>query len=208
MPLSIVFTGMLSGLALIVAIGAQNAYVLRTGLSAKRSVVLVVSLVCALSDTVLIVAGVAGIGFLSSAAPWVLTLLRVAALLFLLVYGALSLRRALGPGGGLEAQSAAAPGLGAALATVLAFTWLNPHVYLDTVLFLGSLAGNYGENRWFFALGACVASWLWFFALGIGARKLRPLFAKAWTWRVLDGLIALIMFALAVGLIVELFSHA
>ena len=205
--LSVALTGLFSGLALIVAIGAQNAYVLRTGLSARRRVVLAVCLVCALSDAVLICAGVGGIGVLTHVAPWVLTLLRVAALGFLLVYGVLSVRRALHEDGGLQAQEAAAPGLGAALATVLAFTWLNPHVYLDTVLFLGSLGNSHGELRWFFALGAILASWIWFFALGFGARGLRPLFAKAWTWRVLDAAIALIMFVLAIKLVLELVAE-
>jgi len=204
--LPVALTGLLSGLALIVAIGAQNAYVLRTGLSARHSVVLAVCLVCSLSDTVLILAGVGGIGFLTQVAPWVLTLLRIAALGFLVVYGILSVRRALHESGGLEAQAAASPGLGAALATVLAFTWLNPHVYLDTVLFLGSLGNSHGELRWFFALGACLASWLWFFLIGFGARALRPLFAKEWTWRVLDAAIALVMFVLALKLALELLA--
>lgn len=208
MPFSIIATGFLSGLALIIAIGAQNAYVLRIGLSTKASTVTAVVLVCAISDTALIAAGIAGIGILTELAPPVLVVLRLAAIAFLLIYGGLSLRRALRSPETLEAANAAPQKLWPAVLTVLAFTWLNPHVYLDTVLFLGSIGNQYGDQRWWFWLGAAVGSWAWFLALGFGARALRPLFAKPWTWRVLDAVIALIMLALAIMLIVELVHGA
>lgn len=208
MPFSILATGFVAGLALIVAIGAQNAYVLRIGLSAKTGTVTAVVLVCAVSDTALIAAGIAGIGVLTELAPPVLVVLRLAAIVFLLVYGALSLRRALRSPETLEAANASPPRLWPAVLTVLAFTWLNPHVYLDTVLFLGSIGNQFGDQRWWFWLGAAAGSWAWFLALGFGARALRPLFAKPWTWRVLDALIALIMLVLATVLIVELVHGA
>lgn len=204
MPPSAAIAGLLTGLTLIVAIGSQNAYVLRLGLVAPRTTVAAVAAFCALSDAALIAVGVAGVGALSTLAPWALTLLRLGGVAFLVVYGVLSLRRALSPGAGLEAAKQSTPRVGAAVATVAAFTWLNPHVYLDTILFLGSVGAGFGVQRWWFAAGAICASVLWFFSLGFGARLLRPIFAKAWTWRILDGLIALIMFGIAASLVVEL----
>lgn len=208
MPFPIVLTGFLSGLALIVAIGAQNAYVLRLGLGARGRTIAAVVAVCALSDALLICLGVAGIGALTQAAPAALLVMRLAAIAFLLIYGALSLRRAFRNTESLRAEGLTPPRTWPAVVTVLAFTWLNPHVYLDTVLFLGSLADGFGAQRWWFAAGAILASIVWFTALGFGARLLRPVFAKAWTWRALDGAIAVIMFVLAAGLIAELLHPA
>jgi L-lysine exporter family protein LysE/ArgO len=166
----------------------------------------VVVAVCALSDVVLIVAGVSGAGALLDRLPRLVPVICLAGAAFLLGYGLLAARRAwrpaalsAGPGGGPA-------GLTATMATCLALTWLNPHVYLDTVVLLGSLAGTYGEQRWSFATGAAVGSIAWFTALGFGARLLRPVFARPTAWRVLDAVIAVVMTALAVSLAVRAFQ--
>ncbi|QYH35756.1 LysE/ArgO family amino acid transporter [Salinibacterium sp. M195] len=206
MPLiaTIVLAGFGFGLSLIIAIGAQNAFVLRQGL--RREHVTAVVLVCALSDIVLIVAGIAGLGALIQQAGWLLVVARIGGALFLLVYAFLSIRRATRP----QALTATAAGTGmtlaAALSTALALTWLNPHVYIDTVLLLGSIGGTYGDDRWWFALGACLGSVVWFAAIGYGSRYLRPLFAKPAAWRVLDIVIAVIMVVLAASLVAGLFE--
>ncbi len=206
------------GLSLIVAIGAQNVFVLRQGI--RREHVLAVVVVCAVSDALLIVAGVAGLGFVISAAPWLVVAARIAGALFLLGYGLLAARRAWRGGEQLtveNAPQAPAPSatggtttlapatrrtaLAPVLLTVLALTWLNPHVYLDTVLMLGSIAATHGENRWLFAAGAIIASAVWFTALGFGARHLGRWLHTERSWRILDGLIAAVMIALAIGLV-------
>ena len=191
--------GFLTGLSLIVAIGAQNAFVLRQGIR-RRNVLLVVG-VCAVSDLVLILAGVAGIGTIVERAPVVLTVVRWFGAAFLLSYGLLAARRAL-RGGNLEAAADRPLSTSAVLATALAFTWLNPHVYLDTVLLVGSVASTHGAaGRWWFAAGAGTASIVWFTGLGYGARVLGPVFRRRNAWRVLDGGIAVVMFALAASLV-------
>jgi len=193
-------SGLASGLSLIVAIGAQNAFVLRQGV--QRSHVLLVVAVCAISDLVLIVLGVAGVGVLIEQAPAVLEVVRWAGAAFLVAYGVMAAVRAIR---GTQTAQLAAGHKGtwaAALGTCLALTWLNPHVYLDTVLLLGSLAGAHGQDgRWWFAAGAGLGSVAWFAALGTGARFLAPLFARPGSWRVLDGGIALVMVTLAVMLV-------
>jgi L-lysine exporter family protein LysE/ArgO len=199
--LGTVLAGFGFSMSLIVAIGAQNAFVLRQGL--RKEHVLPVVIVCAGTDALLICAGIAGIGALLLAAPWLLVIVRWAGVAFLALYGCLAARRALHPGE-LEAASGTEPaGLGAAIAACLAFTWLNPHVYLDTVVLMGTVGNGYGAQRWWFALGAATASAVWFTALGFGARLLRPVFRLPRAWRVLDILIALMMFTLAVTLAVE-----
>ena len=196
-------SGLGFGLSLIVAIGAQNAFVLRQGL--RREHVLAVVAICAISDAVLIVVGVGGLGTIVQLAPWLLVIVRIAGAAFLLGYGFLAARRALRPTALSSDVDGAASSLRTAVLTVLALTWLNPHVYLDTVVLLGSVAGTHGGDRWWFALGAVVASIAWFSALGFGARLLRPLFARPISWRILDGIIALVMTTIAVSLIVGLF---
>lgn len=199
-PILAALAGFGLGLSLIIAIGAQNAFVLRQGL--RREHVLAVVAVCALSDAVLISAGVAGGGALFAALPWLVEVIRWAGALFLLGYGVLAARRALrrptADAAGLRAGTGASASLGVAVATCLALTWLNPHVYLDTVLLLGSVASTHGELRWFFAAGATTGSVVWFTTLGFGARLLAPLFAKPLAWRLLDGIIAVVMIVLAV----------
>jgi L-lysine exporter family protein LysE/ArgO len=195
-----VFSGLASGLSLIVAIGAQNAFVLRQGL--QRSHVALVIAVCAVSDLVLILLGVAGIGAIIERAPAVLDVVRWAGAAFLVGYGAIAAWRA------IRGQAVGQLGAGqtvswvAVLGTGLAFTWLNPHVYLDTVLLLGSLASTHGpDGRWWFAAGAGLASVAWFTALGVGARFLAPVFRRRSAWRILDAAIAAVMFTMAVLLV-------
>ena len=187
------------GLALIVAIGAQNAFVLRQGLRGEHVVGVVA--VCAVSDLLLITAGVAGTGALLERVPGAVEVVRWAGAAFLAGYGVLAARRALRPVGALTGEAAERTPLASALLTAAALTWLNPHVYLDTVVLLGSVAATQGDLRWAFGAGAAAASVLWFSALGAGARLLRPVFARPAAWRVLDGLIAVVMAVLAVGLL-------
>ncbi|WP_240675501.1 LysE/ArgO family amino acid transporter [Cellulomonas endophytica] len=192
-------SGLGLGLSLIVAIGAQNAFVLRQGL--RREHVGAVVAVCAVSDAVLIAAGVAGAGAVVSAHPGVLTAVRLGGAAFLAAYGLLAARRALRPQVLDTAEGTGRTPLRTTLATVLALTWLNPHVYLDTVVLLGSIAqGHPGRQGWF-AAGAVLGSVAWFSALGWGARLLRPVFARPGAWRVLDGTIAVVMLALAASLV-------
>lgn len=187
------------GLSLIVAIGAQNAFVLRQGLRGEH--VLPVVVVCALSDAVLIVAGVLGAGVLLERLPWLLPVFRFGGAAFLLGYAVVAARRAIRPGVLRTGDDGPGASLATSLTTVLALTWLNPHVYLDTVVLLGSIAQTHDEARGWFAAGAVTGSTLWFTALGYGARLLRPLFARPVAWRVLDGLIAGVMVAIAVSLL-------
>lgn len=237
------------GLSLIIAIGAQNVFVLRQGI--RREHVLAVVILCAVSDAALIAVGISGIGAVLEQLPWLLPVARWAGAAFLIGYGLLAARRALRPGatgllaetaggkdeseleavavattaasagavsasaGGAPSSGAAAsarrPGrsgrragsLGAALATAFALTWLNPHVYLDTVFLLGSVANGYGdEARWLFGAGAIIASIVWFTSLGFGARYLGRWLATPRAWRIVDGAIAVVMVALGVLLVV------
>lgn len=193
------FPGFFLSLSLILAIGAQNAFVLRQGL--RQEHVFAVCLVCAVSDAVLIAAGVAGFGLASNALPWLEPVLRYGGALFLLTYAARSFRSARRNHGSLTPSSRQAAGLGATLATCLDFTWLNPHVYLDTVVLLGSISSQYEGRKVAFALGAMTASFAFFFTLGFGARLLRPVFASQTAWRILDALVGVAMLAIAVKLL-------
>lgn len=196
-------TGFLIGLGLIVAIGAQNAFVLRQGLM-RRHVLLVTS-ICAVSDAVLILAGVAGLGTIVAGSPQLLTVTTLGGAAFLLAYGLMAARRALTPSR-LTAAPAGETGLGRVIAATLAFTFLNPHVYLDTVVLVGSLSARFeGSGRAAFAAGAMAASALWFYGLGFGARLMAPVFARPTAWRVLDALIACVMVAIAASLLRALF---
>jgi L-lysine exporter family protein LysE/ArgO len=197
--LTTLLAGLGSGLSLIVAIGAQNAFVLRQGI--RREHVGPVALLCALADALLIAAGVLGIGTLVERAPAVLDVVRWGGVAFLLCYAALALHRAVHPEVLRAGESRDGVSLGAALTTAAALTFLNPHVYLDTVLLLGSIANQHGDDgRWVFAAGAALGSFAWFFGLGYGARRLAPLFANVVAWRVLDALIALVMTVIALSL--------
>ena len=185
-----------TGLSLIVAIGAQNAFVLRQGI--RRDAVLAVVAICAASDAVLIALGVGGVGALVLAFPTVLTVVGVAGGVFLLCYGFLAARRAFRPS---ALTITDAPATHRVVLTCLALTWLNPHVYLDTVLLLGTVAAHRGDLRWAFGAGAALASLCWFAALGFGARLLTGLFARPSSWRVLDGLVAATMVTIGVTLV-------
>ena len=220
------------GFSLIVAIGAQNLFVLRQGI--RREHVFVVAAICAVSDAVLIVLGVSGIGLVLLAAPWLVGVVRWAGAIFLVVYGLLAAKRAWRPSGeALSAESGDAPTdpSGDALTTAsgdtasgapkrpatttatagtrllpvvltcLALTWLNPHVYLDTVFLLGTVANTHGDQRWVFAAGAAIASFAWFFGLAFGARYLGRWLSTPRAWRVLDAIIAVVMIAIGIGLV-------
>ena len=187
--------GFATGLALIVAIGSQNAFVLRQGI--LRSHVPAIVAFCALSDALLIVAGIGGAGVVLRGNDTLMAVARYGGGAFLASYGLLAARRAW-VGGNMQPQANSVLPMGAALAACFAFTFLNPHVYLDTVVLLGAVANQRGElGRWVFGAGACVASVCWFSALGFGARLLGPVFEKKDAWRVLDSTIALVMLALA-----------
>jgi L-lysine exporter family protein LysE/ArgO len=187
------------GLSLIVAIGAQNAFVLRQGLHGRHIGTVVA--VCALSDVILIALGVGGVGALLQGAPEIVGVARVGGSVFLLGYAALAARRAWRPEALHASRDENAPSRRAALAAALAFTWLNPHVYLDTVVLLGSVAAAHGDGRWAFGAGAACGSILWFTGLGFGARLLRRPFARPAAWRALDGAIALVMGGIGVSLV-------
>jgi L-lysine exporter family protein LysE/ArgO len=191
-------SGFLLGLSLIMAIGAQNAFVLRQGL--RREHVFAVCLTCALSDAILITAGVAGMGWLAREVPWLAPATTWAGAAFLVVYGVLSFRRALAPGA-LVAAGQGGGSLRTALLTCLALTWLNPHVWLDTVILLGSVAAQFPGDAVAFGVGAATASFAFFFALGYGARALAPVFARPAAWRVLDVAVGGVMWIIAAKLI-------
>ncbi|WP_306204200.1 LysE/ArgO family amino acid transporter [Actinoplanes sp. RD1] len=189
--------GFAASAVLIIAIGAQNAFVLRQGL--RREHVLPVVVVCAASDLLLIAAGIGGLGALVTAHPVVVTVIRWAGAVFLIGYAVLAARRAISPGT-LTPTAGGPATLRATLLACLAMTYLNPHVYLDTVLLLGSVAQQH-PDRWAFGAGAAAASVVWFSALGLGAQRLAPVLRRPAAWRVLDGLIAVVMAALGIGLL-------
>lgn len=190
--------GYLLSLSLILAIGAQNAFVLRQGL--LRAHVFWVCLTCGVSDALLITAGVAGFGSLAQLFPWFEAAMRYGGAAFLLWYGWRNALSAWRGGQVLQAQGGAVQPLLPTLVTLLALTWLNPHVYLDTVVLIGSISAQY-ENRLAFGAGAALASLSFFFALGYGARLLAPLFVQPRSWQVLDAIIALTMWTIAFGLL-------
>jgi len=191
-------SGLLAGLSLIIAIGAQNAFVIRQGLTKKF--VLLVVLVCAISDVILIVAGVAGLGAVINSQPVALEVIRWAGVAYLLWFAFKSIRSALGSNQ-LDASGATqSASLKTTVLTVLAMTWLNPHVYLDTVIFLGAVANQFTQDRWWFAAGASTGSILWFFSLGFGAVAASRFMSKPLFWKILDSLIAAVMVTLAITL--------
>ena len=195
-------TGFLASLSLILPIGAQNAFVLRHGL--MRAHVLPLVLFCAASDAVLISAGVAGFGLVAKQAPWLPTLMSIAGALFLLVYGALRLRAALA-GEYAMALDGRTGSLSRTLATAAAITWLNPHVYLDTLALLGAISSGFeGSARVAFGAGAVMASFAFFVALGYGSAFLAPVMSSARAWRLLDFVIAAVMWTIAAGLLAPL----
>jgi L-lysine exporter family protein LysE/ArgO len=191
------FLGFIASFTLIAAIGAQNAFVLRQGI--RREHVLPVVALCTVSDIVLISAGIAGVGALISAHPSALNIAKFGGALILIGYGLLAARRAWRPSSLTPSEKAPAR-LIEVLVTCAALTFLNPHVYLDTVVLLGALANEHRDQKWMFGVGAVTASAVWFVSLGLGARQLAGLFARPLTWRILDGLIAVMMIGLGMSL--------
>ncbi|CUH47105.1 LysE/ArgO family amino acid transporter [Ruegeria atlantica] len=190
--------GFVLGFSLILAIGAQNAFVLRQGL--RREHVFPLCLTCAVSDAILIAAGVAGFGTLAHALPWFETVMRYGGAIFLIWYGLRSLGSARRGGAVMEIGEGKRVSLKSVLLTVLAFTWLNPHVYLDTVVLIGSISAQY-DDRLAFALGAMTSSFVFFFSLGYGAGMLSPIFTRPRAWQVLDLIIGVVMLAIAAKLV-------
>lgn len=190
--------GYLVALSLILAIGAQNAFVLRQGL--RREHVAAVVAVCALSDAALIGAGVAGFGAISAAAPWFGAAMRWLGVAFLLIYGGMRFRAAVRGGESLRPSDAGAASLQSVLATCLLLTWANPHVYLDTVVLIGSISAQHAPHQLAFGVAAVCASFSFFAALGFGARLLAPVFDRpaAWVW--LEVGVGIVMWLLAAGL--------
>ncbi|MFB8385633.1 LysE/ArgO family amino acid transporter [Microbacterium sp. NPDC055910] len=208
--LTSILAGLGLGLSLIMAIGAQNLFVLRQGL--RREHVFVVAAICAVSDATLIVLGVSGVGLVLQAVPWLVDVVRWAGAVFLVAYGLLAAKRAWRPSGeafvAAETERRDGPGtittrtrLAPVVLTTLALTWLNPHVYLDTVFLLGSIASTHGDGRWWFAFGAVLASIVWFFGLAYGARFLGRWLSTPRAWRVVDAVIAVVMIALGISLV-------
>ena len=193
--------GFFLGVSLIVAIGAQNAFLLRQGL--LRQHVFILCLLCALSDALLIVVGVFGFGTLVSQAKWLIDIVTLGGAIFLFVYGFMAFRRVMSPDA-MKAASQGAGNLAKAIATCLALTYLNPHVYLDTVVLVGGLSANYlGADRAAYGVGAATGSFVWFFALGYGARLLVAVFENPKAWQVLDFIIGCIMWLIAASLLVR-----
>jgi len=191
-------TGFATGLGLIIAIGAQNAFVLRQGL--RREYVFPIVLFAALSDALLIIVGIAGLGALIQGFPLALEVIRYAGAAYLMWFGISAVRRAIKPAT-LEAASEGKGSLVGALASIAALTYLNPHVYLDTVILLGGVANQFSDERWVFGIGAATASFVWFFSLGYFAKFLSRFVSSPKFWRVLDSFIAVVMFTIAVLLL-------
>ena len=188
--------GLLTGLSLIIAIGAQNAFVIRQGLT--RQHVLLVVAICAVSDALLILLGISGLGVLIQSVPALLEVIRWFGVAYLTWFGIRSLRSAfrtqsLDASGVSQATSA-----GKVAATALGLTFLNPHVYLDTVILLGSIGNQFGSDKWWFAAGGIVGSFLWFFSIGFGAKAASGLMKKPVFWKILDSIIAVVMFSIAI----------
>jgi L-lysine exporter family protein LysE/ArgO len=199
MSLSVCVTGLLTGLSLIVAIGAQNAFVLRQGLIGAH--VFAVALACSLSDAALIALGVTSFRQIAVVAPWFLPAMRYGGAAFLIWYGARNLYSALRSSEALTAEEARSASLSQTLAMCLALTWLNPHVYLDTLMLLGAISTRFPGQETSFAFGAMTGSFLFFFSLGYGAKWMRPVFTSPTSWRVLEALVAITMWTIALRLI-------
>lgn len=191
-------SGWLVAISLIAAIGAQNAFVLRQGL--RREHVLAVVLTCAVSDALLIAAGVAGFGAMSAAVPWIGDAMRWLGVAFLLVYGALRFQAAWRGGEALMPGAGEVVPLRRVIGTVLVLTWANPHVYLDTVVLIGSISAQYAPHAALFGVGAAIGSFSFFLALGYGARLLAPVMAKPSAWVVLEVIVGCTMWGIAAGL--------
>ena len=186
---------MLTSMSLIMAIGAQNAFVIRQALTRKH--VLPMVIICAIADATFIVLGIAGLGAVVQGLPWLMEILRWFGVAYLTWFGINSLRSAF-KGDSLQAQGTESKNLKQVVISVLGFTFLNPHFYLDTVILLGSIGNSFGENKWIFAAGATLGSIIWFFSIGFGARAASRFMSKPIFWKVLDIVIAAIMFGIAI----------
>jgi L-lysine exporter family protein LysE/ArgO len=197
--MSVLLAGFSLGMSLIFAIGAQNAFILKQGL--KQQHVFVVCLICALSDAILITAGISGFGFIVQKFPLIEQVARYAGAVFLFFYSVLSFKSAITTDHALKAQGKDVGSVYTAILTCLAFTWLNPHVYLDTVVLLGSISTQYEGQQLAFNLGAVIASFVFFFALGYGAKLLKPVFKNPNAWKVLEFIIGFVMLGLGISLL-------
>lgn len=186
---------MLTSMSLIMAIGAQNAFVIRQALTRKH--VLPMVIICAIADATFIILGIAGLGAVVQGLPWLMEILRWFGVVYLTWFGINSLRSAF-KGDSLQAQGTESKNLKQVVISVLGFTFLNPHFYLDTVILLGSIGNSFGENKWIFAAGATLGSIIWFFSIGFGARAASRFMSKPIFWKVLDIVIAAIMFGIAI----------
>jgi L-lysine exporter family protein LysE/ArgO len=189
--------GFLTGLSLIIAIGAQNAFVIRQGLA--RSHVLLVVAICAIADTVLIFLGTGGLGTLIQSQPRALEFIRWFGVAYLTWFGIKSIR-SISTADAMNIEGATTASRAAVIGSVLGFTLLNPHVYLDTVILLGSISNQFQDDRWYFALGASLGSILWFSTIGFGAQAASRFMTKPIFWKVLDSIIAVVMFSVAIFL--------
>lgn len=189
--------GFISGISLILAIGAQNAFVIRQGLLKQH--VLAIVIICAISDALLIFLGTGGLGKLIQSQPALIEVIRWFGVLYLSWFALKSIRSAF-QNHSLDAEGETTQSLGKAIAICLGFTFLNPHVYLDTVILLGSIANQFGQDKWVFAVGAAVASFLWFSTIGFGARAASRFMSKPVFWKILDFAIALVMISIAITL--------
>ena len=189
--------GLFTGLSLIIAIGAQNAFVIRQGLT-RRHVFTVVA-ICTIIDASLIALGIGGLGAAISGLPWLLEVIRWFGVAYLTWFGIKSAISAT-KSQTLDPSGAESKSIGKVIATVVTLSLLNPHVYLDTVIFVGGVGNTFGANRWYFALGAMLASLVWFTSIGYGAKSASRFMSKPIFWKVLDAVIAVIMFSLAVTL--------
>ena len=200
MSISVLLAGFSLGISLILAIGAQNAFVLKQGL--KQQHVFVVCLICALSDAILISAGVAGFGAMVQKFPLIEQIARYAGAAFLFFYAVISFKSAITTDHALTAEGKEVGSVVTAVLTCLAFTWLNPHVYLDTFVLLGSISTQYEGQQLAFGVGAVTGSFVFFFSLGYGAKLLIPLFKKPVAWKVLEFVVGFIMLALGISLLI------
>lgn len=188
------FSGFFTAISLIAAIGAQNAYVIRQSLTRKH--VLLVVAICALADAILIIAGIAGLGALITSAPMLMEFIRWFGVLYLAWFGIKSVRSAFKKQS-LDAGAAQSASRRQVVLSILGFTFLNPHVYLDTVILLGSIANQFQSDRWWFGIGAMLSSVVWFFSIGYGAKAAAKYMAKPVFWQILDLVIAAVMFGIA-----------
>lgn len=199
--MQVFITGFSISMSLILAIGAQNAFVLKQGL--KQQFVLIIVLICAMSDALLISLGVSGFHVLTQSMPWLDSAARYGGAAFLLVYGASSFYASIKQSHSLQSTDEKTPlSVSKVIMICLGFTWLNPHVYLDTLVLIGSISSQYSGQKLQFSAGAITASFVFFFALGYGARYLRPLFAKPLAWKILEGIIGVVMWSIAISLLI------